>query len=451
MTDFLTAFDAIRCAVPMKADAASILAAALEVAGPFEAVTRNLERKGGVLRIGGRECALPRTGRVVVAALGKAAPAMLRAAHARLGAAMKGGVCISKHPVAAEERIDGIHYLVGDHPVPGSDSLAAGLVIQEAVSGLTADDLVILLLSGGGSALAVLPVEGVTLADLQQLTSVLLRSGATINEMNAVRKHLDRIKGGGLIRLAAPARVAALILSDVVGSPIDVIASGPACPDPSIFESAQLAAAKARQFGEIPVSILEHLGRGVQGLAPETLKVEDPLAANAANTVIGNNLVSCRAAVEKARACGFHAELVTDQLTGEARNAGEYLAQCAREHTDLPRPYALVFGGETTVTVTGNGTGGRNQELALAAAIHLAGLERCVIVTLATDGEDGPTDAAGAVVDGATLKRAHRLGLDPGAYLANNDAYTFFKETGDLLVLGPTGTNVNDISFVFGF
>jgi hydroxypyruvate reductase len=189
----------------------------------------------------------------------------------------------------------------------------------------------------------------------------------------------------------------------------------------------------------------------VQGLAAETLKPTDPLATNAANTVIGSNLVSCRAAVEKARASGFHAELVTDCLTGEAREAGEYLAQYARERADLPRPFVLVFGGETTVTVTGSGSGGRNQELALAAAIGMTGMERCVIVTLATDGEDGPTDAAGAVVDGATLARAHRLGLDPESHLTNNDAYTFFKKTGDLLVLGPTGTNVNDISFIFGF
>ena len=451
MKNMISALDATHCCIPMKSEVASILATAIEAADPFDAVKDSIQLKRGVLHMGGRDYPLTRDSRVVFVALGKAAPAMMRGAHIRLGSAIKEGVCISKHPVAAEERIDGIHYLVGDHPVPGAGSLAAGLAIQEAVSGLSADDLVILLLSGGGSALAALPVEGVLLADLQQLTSVLLLSGATINEMNAVRKHLDRIKGGGLIRLAAPARVAALILSDVVGSPIDVIASGPACPDPSTFESAQLVAVTARQFGEIPASILDHLGRGVQGLAAETLKPTDPLATNAANTVIGSNLVSCRAAVEKARASGFHAELVTDRLTGEARKAGVYLAQYARERADLPRPFVLVFGGETTVTVTGSGSGGRNQELALAAAIGMTGMERCVIVTLATDGEDGPTDAAGAVVDGATIHRAHQLGLDPETFLVNNDAYTFFKKTGDLLVLGPTGTNVNDISFIFGF
>lgn len=451
MTNLTTALDSIRCNIPLKSEVGSILTAALEAADPFDAVTRNLQRDGNLLRIGDNAYAVPSDGKVVVVALGKAAPAMLQGAHTRLGALIERGVCISKHAVEVDERVDNIQYLVGDHPVPGVDSLAAGMALQQTVSSLGADDLVILLLSGGGSALAALLVEGISLADVQAMTTALLRSGATIKEMNAVRKHLDHLKGGGLLRLAAPARVAVLILSDVVGSPIDVIASGPACPDPSTFATSLKVVNQAAKFGAIPIPITDHLENGASGKIPETVKSTDPLLANATNMVIGSNLVSCSAAVEKARECGFFANLVTEQFTGEAREAGRYLAQFARDSIDLPRPYVLVFGGETTVTVSGNGKGGRNQELALAAAIGLAGLERCLIVTLATDGEDGPTDAAGAVVDGSTLERARSLGLDPKSYLLNNDAYTFFKKTGDLLVLGPTGTNVNDMSFIFGF
>jgi glycerate 2-kinase len=445
------ALDYTTCELPAKSDIAEILSIPLIAADPVSAVYSNIHRDGNQLILGNRSFSPSSNFRLVVIALGKAAPAMLKGARCVLNDLLKQGVCISKHPVDIEERIIGIEYLVGNHPVPGEGSHAAGQAIRKAVSQLSDNDIVLLLLSGGGSALATLPVEGVSLSDMQQLTSSLLRSGASINELNAVRKHLDLIKGGGLLRLAKPARIVALVLSDVVGSPLDVIASGPAYPDSTTFDDAVTVMKKAEKFGTIPESIRTYLLDGAKGQKPETVKPDNRLAENGVNTIIGSNLDSCKAAVKRAKELGFYAELVTDKLTGEARQAGQYLAQVARERSDLPRPYALVFGGETTVTVTGDGKGGRNQEVALGAVTGMAGLQSSVLVTLATDGEDGPTHAAGAIVDGTTLERARRLGLDADNFLSNNDSYTFFNKTGDLLVIEPTGTNVNDISFIFGF
>ncbi len=283
------------------------------------------------------------------------------------------------------------------------------------------------------------------------MTGVLLRAGVTITELNTVRKHLDRIKGGGLLRMAAPARVIAHVLSDVVGNPLDVIASGPAYPDETTFAEALEIINRAKRFGLIPESIFQHLMLGVSAVIPETVKPGDALASSARNVIIGSNIDSCRAAVTKAHEFGFHAEIVTDHLIGEARDAGAYLARVARENEIVQKPWMLVFGGETTVTVRGNGRGGRNQEVALAAVQGMDAVEGRLLITLATDGEDGPTNAAGAVVYGSTLERARLAGIDPVEYLNNNDAHTFFNKIGDLLVIGSTGTNVNDITFLFGF
>ena len=451
MTNLPIALKLITSNILFKDEVAAILAAALRAADPFDAVTCNLSVVGDILTIGGKKYSRTPEGRIVVVALGKAAPAMLEGAFSKLGGLIQRGVCVSKHPVEAGERVRGIDYVQGNHPVPGDGSLAAGRAIKETVVGLTEHDLVLVLLSGGGSALATLPVEGVTLVDMQELTSTLLRSGADINQMNAVRKHLDVIKGGGLLRLAAPASVSTLVLSDVVGNHLDVIASGPTYPDTTTFTQALEVVKRAHVSGDIPVTILEYLEKGTKGQVPETVRPGNALAVNVNHTIIGSNLESCQAAVQKAREFSFYAELVTTNLVGEAREAGQSLAEIAKERLDLPRPYVLVFGGETTVTITGSGKGGRNQEVALGALKGMAGQSGTVLITLATDGEDGPTDAAGAVVDGTSLTRANRLGLDSDAYLVNNDAYTFFKQMRDLLVIGPTGTNVNDISFIFGF
>jgi hydroxypyruvate reductase len=308
------------------------------------------------------------------------------------------------------------------------------------------------LLSGGASALTPAPVAGLTLADLQITTDQLLRAGATIGELNAVRKHLDRLKGGQLARLVAPAPVAALILSDVVGDPLDVIASGPTAPDPTTYAMAWQILEQRGVQTQLPAAVRAHLQRGREGMLPETPKPGDPLFARVTNTLVGSNRLAALAAVTAAEQLGYRALLLTTFVEGEAREVARVaaaLAKGVRQHGDpLPAPACLVWGGETTVTVRGHGRGGRNQELALAAALALEGLPGVALMALATDGTDGPTDAAGALVDGTTIGAARSLGLDPVAALANNDAYPLLEAVGALLLTGPTGTNVNDLLVV---
>ena len=313
----------------------------------------------------------------------------------------------------------------------------------------------IALISGGGSALMMLPVPGVSLEDIQRLTSGLLACGATINEMNTLRKHLDQIKGGGLARMASPASLATLILSDVVGNPLDVIASGPTVPDTSTFADAWGILEHYNIVAQVPMPIQNHLQNGLAGKAAETLKPGDPTFAHVENVIIASNAQAAQAALETARMEGLNTLLLTTYMQGEAREIGRAMAAIGREMAaskqPLRRPACIIAGGETTVTLRGEGKGGRNQELALATVADLAGLEHVVLVALATDGGDGPTDAAGAVVTGATLEQAQSLGLDPADFLARNDAYRFFDALDDLLRPGPTNTNVNDLTFVFVF
>ncbi len=430
---------------------AEIISAALEAVNPENAVARNLACNGDLLVAGSTEILLTAKSKIITIALGKAAPAMMRSAIKCLGERYHGGVCVSKHFKPDDFGDSSAIYITGNHPVPGEGSLQAGIEIRKVLSGLTEDDVVLLLVSGGGSSLVTSPVEGVTLRDIQTVTSTLLRSGATIAELNSVRKHLDMIKGGGLVRLAAPAKVAALVLSDVVGDPLEVIASGPAYPDPSTFADALAVLGKAAKHESVPGSIHRHMVKGVEGKIPETLKADEPDAGLGFNKIIANNKDACAAAVAMARKLGFSAEIVSESLVGEARTAGVQIAATARSRAALRKPFMRIWGGETTVTVTGKGKGGRNLELALASVKGMAGLAATHLLTLATDGEDGPTDAAGAVVSGDTLEKATKLGLSPDDYLWNNDSYEFFSQLGDLLITGPTGTNVNDLTFLFEY
>ncbi len=429
----------------------SIILAALDAADPFCAVKQRITLASDALVIADREYPLSKSSKVVLVGLGKAAQLMVAGALGQIGNKVSKSVCVCKHSPEKRRDWENVVTIIGNHPVPGNGSLEGGKAIRDAVTGLSADDVVVLLLSGGGSSLATIPVEGISLADLQNLTNVLLRSGATINEMNCVRKHLDLLKGGGLLKMAAPAKVAALILSDVVGSPLDVIASGPTVPDPTTFEQALRIVEKAQLSGSIPYSIVEYLKKGVQGIIPETVKPEDAIAQKLHNVIVGSNQVSCLAAVTKARELGMNAELETTELTGEARLAGKYLVDQAIAHSKDPKPFMLVYGGETTVTLKGNGVGGRNLETALGAVRGFRDLEGITLVTLATDGEDGPCGAAGAVVTCRTLDKAIALGMDTEDYLMRNDSYSFFQKAGGLIITGPTGTNVNDINFIFGF
>jgi len=306
-----------------------------------------------------------------------------------------------------------------------------------------------------------LPAPGLTLADLQEVTDLLLRVGATIGELNAVRKHLSQLKGGDLARRAAPAAVIGLILSDVVGDPLDVIASGPTAPDPTTFADAWVVLERYGLTSSVPAPVRQHLQAGRAGLLPETPKPGDPLFDRVQNVVVAGNRLAAEAAVTAAQAQGLDALLLSTFVEGEARQVARVAAALAKEvarPADRPsvagpvqRPACLVWGGETTVTVRGRGTGGRNQELALAAALAMDGLPDVLLVALGTDGTDGPTDAAGAVATGETVARARAQGMDPVAYLDDNNSYAFFEGLGDLIRTGPTGTNVNDLMFLFAF
>lgn len=344
--------------------------------------------------------------------------------------------------------------IIGGHPIPNAHSLRAGRAALQFVSGLRANDLLLCLISGGGSALMTAPHPGLTLDDIQLLTRQLLACGARIDEINTLRRHLDQVKGGGLARAASPARVVSLILSDVVGNPLEAIASGPTAPDPSSRADALSVLEKYGLIENISAAILHTLEH-----APETPKPGEALFARVENVIVGSNALAAQAALRQAEAEGFHAQFLGDSWQGEARQVAKTLCNVVFPFPfgrgaggeGIPRPFCLVAGGETTVTLRGKGHGGRNQELALAAVPELDGLPNLMLVSLATDGEDGPTDAAGAVVTGETAKRARALNLDPGAFLERNDSYHFFAPLGDLLQPGPSGTNVNDLTFLFGF
>ncbi len=375
---------------------------------------------------------------------------MAAAAGELLEPYLKAGLVVTKYAHATGATLPArVQVIEAGHPVPDEAGHRGAAAMLELLAESASRDLVLVLLSGGGSALLPLPVPGVTLPELQATTELLLRSGATIAELNAVRKHLSRLKGGQLARAAAPAPLVALILSDVVGDPLDVIASGPTVPDPTTYADAWAVLGRYDLRSEVPATVSAHLRAGLAGERPETPKPGAALFEQVHNQLIGSNRQAALAAVETARRLGYPTLLLTTFMEGEAREVARVAAALAkglRRHGDpLKPPACLVWGGETTVTVRGAGKGGRNQELALAAAQALAGWEEIAIMALATDGTDGPTDAAGAVIDGSTVRRARELGLKPQAALDQNDAYPLLAATGDLLRLGPTGTNVNDL------
>jgi hydroxypyruvate reductase len=288
------------------------------------------------------------------------------------------------------------------------------------------------------------PQYGLHLADLQTLTKLLLACGARVDEINTLRRHLDRVKGGGIAKFANGARIASLILSDVVGNPLEAIASGPTAPDPSTREDALTILENYDLLDKVPVVIL-----GVLETSPETPKPNDPMFERVQNVLVGSNSLAAQAGLEMAKSLGFHTHFLGDTWQGEARDIAKEL--CGHFNLNYERPFCLIAGGETTVTLHGHGKGGRNQELALAAAIEMNGLKNSMLITLATDGEDGPTNAAGAMVMGESYQQGERLGVDAPALLSRNDSYSYFKSLGDLIQPGPTGTNVNDLIFLFGF
>ena len=425
--------------------------ATLQAVDPKPAVKRFLSYKNRQIRTGPCTWSLSKGARVLLIAAGKAAIPMAEATAEVLGDALTSGIVVTKHGHADNHTLPkSVRVIEAGHPVPDGAGLAGAQAIEALLATTTPQDRVILLVSGGASALLPLPVDTVSLANLQTTTDLLLRAGATINEINAVRKHLSRLKGGQLARLAMPAPVAALILSDVIGDPLDVIASGPTAPDPTTYADAQAVLAQFDLLKRVPRPVRKHLERGTQGLIAETPKPGDPIFENVTNVVIGSNRLAALAAVAEAKALGYHTLLLTTFVEGEAREVAKVTAALAkgiRAHsTPVPPPACLVWGGETTVTVRGNGKGGRNQELALAAALAMVGLPDVGLLALATDGTDGPTDAAGAIVDGQTARQAQAAGWDVAKTLRENNAYPLLDAVGALLRTGPTGTNVNDVT-----
>lgn len=378
--------------------------------------------------------------RVIVLGCGKAGGAMARAVEHVLGDRIADGFVVVKDGYTRPTR--SIRLAEARHPVPDARGETASATLLDLARRAGPDDVVLFLVSGGGSALTPAPAPPVTLPEKQSVTRLLLEAGATIGDLNAVRKHLSRFKGGQLARAAAPARIVTLALSDVIGDPLDVIASGPTAPDPTTFADALAVLERRGVVDRVAMSVRDRLAAGARGELQETPKPGDPVFTRVANLVIGNNALVTDAAVAAAAEIGLRPQFLTRSLEGEARVVARELIGRARA---LPGGACLIAGGETTVTVTGSGRGGRCQEFALAAAIAIEGQDDVVVLAAGTDGTDGPTDAAGAVVDGATVARGRATGVDAERSLEDNDAYAFLRATGDLIVTGPTNTNLLDL------
>ena len=423
--------------------AAAIWRAALAAGDVAPLLQRQLHLAGNRLIAGALALDLDRVRRVLVLGAGKAGASMARTVEAMLGARVSEGFVVVKDgyrlPTARIEIAE------AGHPVPDGRGVAASARLLALAESATADDLVIFLVSGGGSALTPAPAPPVTLEEKQALTRLLLAAGATINELNAVRKHLSRFKGGLLARAASPATVLTLALADVIGDPLDVIASGPTAPDPSTYADALAVLERRRVLDRTPRSIVDRLRAGAGGKIAETPKAGDRVFERVTNLVIGNNALVVDAAAAEAERLGYRPHVLTRSLQGEAREVARDLVTRARA---LPGPVALIAGGETTVTVRGSGRGGRCQEFALAAALALEAGDSLVVLAAGTDGTDGPTDAAGGLIDAGTVARARVAGLDPARALADNDAHALLTATGDGVVTGHTNTNLLDLYLI---
>lgn len=431
----------------LRKDAEAIFLSGVKAVDPIEAIGRHVKRQDEILKVGGKNYNLKHFSRVIVVGAGKASAAMAQPLEELLGDRLKEGLVQVKYGHSLPLRK--IRIVEAGHPVPDKSGIEGAHQIVQLVKSATKKDLLIFLISGGGSALLPSPVEGLTMEDEQRTTQILLESGANIHEINAIRKHISQVKGGRLARLAYPATLVSLVLSDVIGDSLDSIASGPTVPDSSTFGDCVHILEKYRIESQLPSAVREHLEKGIRGEVEETPKTDDPAFMRTQNMIIGSNILALKAAKSKADELGYNSLILSTFIEGETREVARVHAAIAKEilKRDLPirRPACIISGGETTVTIWGKGLGGRNQEFVLAVAIEVDGLEDVVILSGGTDGTDGPTDAAGAVADGLTVKRAKSMGLDPKRYLRENDSYHFFQTLGDLLITGPTFTNVMDL------
>ena len=426
------------------------LESALNAADPIQIIRSKLSLKNSILQVNSHSFDLKKFGSIYVIGGGKASGSMAEALEELLDNRIKSGLV--NVPRGSKNKTKRIKLHQASHPIPDETGVEGTRQMMKIAEEAEKDDLIICLISGGGSSLMPLPRDAVSIADKKAITDALLKSGATINEINTVRKHISDFKGGWLAKKAYPATILNLILSDVVGDPLDFIASGPTVPDSTTFSDAIKVLKKYDLWNKAPASIRKVLSEGEKKLIPETPKADDEAFKKVVNVVVGNNRFASLAASERLKSEGFNTLLLSATMEGEAKHIGVMLSSIAREVSTsgnpVPKPAGIVAGGETTVTVTGKGLGGRNQEIVLAALQKLKNIDGAVVASLSTDGIDGPTDAAGALADGKTLERAVKTGLVPEDFLANNDSYHFFSKLGDLIFTGPTGTNVNDVSVI---
>ncbi|HLZ33475.1 MAG TPA: glycerate kinase [Nitrospira sp.] len=437
-------------ASPIRPLLRTMIRRALDSVHAGSALRRVVVKDGDMLTVGRRRYDLRRYERVVVVGAGKATAPMARAVEQVLGRRLHSGLVIVKygHTVPTKR----IRVEEAGHPIPDRAGQAAAERLRALVSSLNVRDLLIVLLSGGASSLMPAPVPGITLADKQLVTRQLLRCGATIGEMNTVRKHLSNLKGGRLAE-STKATVITLILSDVLGDDLSSIASGPTAPDPTTYGEAVDCLKRYGIWVSTPKTVRVHLEQGSRGLLAETPKPRAPLFRRVHHRIIGNSQLALVAVTRAAREAGLRTVLYSPAMAGEARDVGFRFGALARgilaEKNPLARPCCIVAGGETTVTVKGNGKGGRAQEFSVAAAKAIAGLPNVWVAAIGTDGTDGPTDVAGALVSGETLVRARRRGVDLDSALARNDTYRALKALRSHIMTGPTGTNVNDLYLLF--
>ena len=434
----------------LRQDARKIFDAGLQAVDPKIGVHKFLKCESECLEVGERTYQLSDFNNIFVVGAGKAGAPMAAAVEEILGDKISKGTINVKY--GHTEPLKKIKITEAGHPVPDQAGLWGTLEIIELLASARENDLIICLISGGGSALLPLPVDGISLAEKQELTQKLLACGAAINEINAIRKHISKIKGGQLARIAFPVTLLNLILSDVVGDPLDAIASGPTVADTSTFQDVKDILNRYGIWRDIPIPIQSHIQKGLNRETPETPKSGDEIFSKVQNVIIGSNIQAVLAAKNQAHNLEYNSLVLSSLMEGETKEVARVHAAIAKEilktGNPLKRPACVISGGETTVTLRGDGKGGRNQEFILAAAIDISGLEPVVILSGGTDGTDGPTDAAGAICDGQTISKAKRRGMNAMGYLSKNDSYSFFKPLGDLLMTGPTKTNVMDLRII---
>lgn len=431
----------------LRSDALSIFHDGLKAADPGNSVKRHLNLQGDRLEIKEQTYDLSAYEGIYLVGAGKAGAKMARAIEELLGKRLKAGIVNVKYSHSVP--LDFVRINEAGHPLPDEAGLDGTAQIIQLLLRAHKNDLVLCLISGGGSALLPCPAKGLTLKSKQQVTELLLESGAPIHEVNAVRKHLSQIKGGRLAGLAYPSTLISLVLSDVIGDHLETIASGPTVPDRSTFLDCLHIFERYSLKDRVPSDAMEILEKGIRGEIEETPKTHNRVFRRTQNVIVGNIFLALDAAKKKADELGYYSLIHSGNIEGETRDVARVHAAIAKEilstGSPVQRPACIISGGETTVTVRGRGLGGRNQEFALASAIVIDGLETVVVLSGGTDGLDGPTDAAGAIADGTTLRRANGMGLDAQHYLQENDSYHFFRPLGDLLITGPTYTNVMDL------